>query len=517
MGVKVEPALLLELVAGVADRLADTTTADQTADVVLEPLMRTLGASLAVIAMKSDERTLQLVSSVGMSQTLTDPWTEFDTSAAVPLAAAVRTGREYWLPDQDEAREEFPAIPVTDATSLCALPLRVGTDVVGVLGLGWRDRREFGASERQSLHTVAALTAAALSRQRLPQPDRLRLHEHEPYDGVSIACLSRDHGSRCTVQRGNPRSHPEPPSVFATILDADPDLPAGTLERASGVLALCRRRRVPPALVGQAIAEIAEDLDGPITGAHIEISDETGWLAVAPLDQAVVIASTAGGVGDTTPPHDGVLAGERVVMAAKAPAGVLVVALDVNTEPASARAVKEAADRAAAGAVRGTAADLLDVLTQELNASETAPCVRGALAVVLQPRPDQPDRSRTLPAQPVSSLLGRRFAVSALPPDADDEAEEAVALVISEMVSNAVRHAHHDVDLTVTDEADGTRLAVTDDDDRTPTRAQDDEELESGRGVALIEAIADETGVEPRRLGGKVVWARLRWRNRKRG
>lgn len=58
---------------------------------------------------------------------------------------------------------------------------------------------------------------------------------------------------------------------------------------------------------------------------------------------------------------------------------------------------------------------------------------------------------------------------------------------------------------------------MTDDDDRTPSSAHSDEELESGRGVTMIEAIADETGVSPRPRGGKVVWARLRWRKDKNG
>ena len=515
MGVGVEPALLLELVAGVADRLAGTTTAGQMAELVLEPVAKTLHACVANIALRSDDRTLRLVATLGMPEDVTDPWAEFDIAAEVPLAATARTGDAYWLPDEDAARRQFQALPeYGTATSLCTLPLRAGDRVIGVLGLGWKDRHEFDESEQQSLRTVAALTAAALSGQRMPAPDRLELHEHEPYDGVTIACLSRDHGARCTVQRGKPRSAPGPTSVFATILDADPDLPPGTLDRASGVLGLCRRRSVPPALVGQAIAEIAQDLDGPITGAHIEISDDTGWMAVAPLDHAVVIAAGPGGAGELTPPHDGVLAGERVVMAGEEAAAVLVVALDANTDAEWAGLVAAAADRATSGSVHGTAADLLAALDDELTSSETAPCVRGALAVVLQPRPEQADRARTLPAQPVSSLLGRRFAVSALPPDADEDAEESVAMVISELVSNAVRHAHDDVDLTVTDEEDGTRVAVTDDDDREPTLSRQDEELESGRGFTIIDAIADETGVAPRPRGGKVVWARLGWRKR---
>lgn len=513
MALEVEPALLLELVAEVADRLAETTTADQMAELVLTPLADTLGACLATIALRADERTLRLVATVGMPTDVTSPWAEFDIAAAVPLAASVREGRPHWLPDEEEARAQFAALPRhVSASSWCTLPLRSGSRVVGVLGLGWSERHEFPESEQQSLQTVAALLAAALAEQRPAEPDRLHLHEHAPYDDVTLACLSRTNGARCTVQRGNPRRHPGPRSVFATLLDADPELPPATLERASGVLTLCRRRRVPPALVGQAIAEITEDLDGPITGAHIEISDASGWLAVAPLDDAVLISSTAEGAGRFSPPRDGVLAGERVVMAGKEAAVVVVVTLEVGTDRDTAQQVQVAADRVTSDGRHGSAAAVLTALAEELERSETTPCVRGVLAVAMQPRPDQVARSRSLPAQPVSSRLGRRFATAALAPEAGDETAADLAIVTTELVSNAVRHAHDDVDVTVSNEAGTTTVAVTDDDDRRPTSSGDEAGGESGRGLALIRALAEETGIVPRPMGGKLVWARLRWR-----
>jgi hypothetical protein len=98
----------------------------------------------------------------------------------------------------------------------------------------------------------------------------LERHTHDCPRGVSIACLTRADGARCTIARAKPGSRNGPTSVFASLLDADPELPPSTVERVSGVLGLCRRWRLPTARVGQAVAEISEDLDGSITGAEIE-------------------------------------------------------------------------------------------------------------------------------------------------------------------------------------------------------------------------------------------------------
>lgn len=510
------PGLMLHLVAGIAERLSATSAAADVADAVLQPVADLLGAAVANIALRADERTLHLMATFGMPASVTDPWVEFDVAAGIPLAATVREGIPYWLSDEAHARELFPALPAYGVSrSLCTLPLRVGSEVIGVLGLGWAERHEFSAPEQQTLQTVAALTAAALARQRPVRPDQLRVHEHDGPDGVSIACLARSGGARCTVHRPKEGSRPGSTSVFATMLDAHPELPTSTVERASGVLALCRRRGTPPALVGQAIAEISDDLDGPITGAHIEVDVETRWLAVAPLDHAIVIASTAGGAGRPTPPRPGVLAGELVVMADGDAAAVLVVALDAHTDEDSAALIAAIADRVAAGPLPADAAALLAALAEELHTSETTPCVRGALAVLTAAAPEQSVRTRTLPAQPVSALLGRRFAVSALPPDAGGDVEHLAATVADELISNAVRHAHEHVEVTIADLPEGTRIDVSDDDDRAPlVDDRHDEERESGRGLTLIQALSDDLEVTPRPAGGKTVSSLLRWRRR---
>ena len=99
-----------------------------------------------------------------------------------------------------------------------------------------------------------------------------------------------------------------------------------------------------------------------------------------------------------------------------------------------------------------------------------------------------------------------------LPAEADGETVDTTELVVDELLSNAVRHADEQVEVTVIDEPTGTRVAVTDDDDRPPELAVMDGTSEYGRGTGIVASLADEVGVTPRPSGGKSVWARLRWR-----
>jgi anti-sigma regulatory factor (Ser/Thr protein kinase) len=417
------------------------------------------------------------------------------------------------VPDAIAARRSYPALPDPPASaSLCTLPLWDGGEVFGVLGVGWGEPRVFDEPERQLLTTVAGLVAAACDR-RLPA-DARRLQRKDLADLArgTVSVLSLEGAARFAMHKARAGSRLGPSAVFATLLDADPELPTRTLDAVSGVLGLCRRREVPPALVGQAIAEMSEDLDGPITGGHIEVAVDNGWAAVAPLDGRVVIASSPG-EGKPAPPSEDRLAGERVVLASEEPAAILVIALDANTDPESAQRVAHIANGTTDPLRDATAGDLLERLARALHVSDATPCVRGALAVVLEARPDLKHRSRRLPAQPVSSVLGRWFAVATLPTDATRDVSNDVELVTDELVANAIRHADKDVVLTITEDSDGNTIAVSDDDDRIPDLRPVGEDAESGRDLAVIEALADDVGTSERAGGGKWVWARLRWRN----
>ncbi|MDQ0407493.1 ATP-binding protein [Streptomyces sp. NPDC000349] len=96
------------------------------------------------------------------------------------------------------------------------------------------------------------------------------------------------------------------------------------------------------------------------------------------------------------------------------------------------------------------------------------------------------------------------------------DAHDAVALIASELCANAVRHGHvagrdFHVLLTFEPAAGTVRVEVTDTRGerlpRLPADAPDG--ADCGRGLLIVEALADRWGCEPRATGGpgKTVWA----------
>jgi anti-sigma regulatory factor (Ser/Thr protein kinase) len=99
---------------------------------------------------------------------------------------------------------------------------------------------------------------------------------------------------------------------------------------------------------------------------------------------------------------------------------------------------------------------------------------------------------------------------------------ETLTLITAELTANAVRHGHvpgrdFHVQLTL---AEGTfRIEVTDTRaEKQPPAASPsatDALSESGRGLLLVAALADDWGVSPRRAApGKTVWAELHARTK---
>lgn len=87
------------------------------------------------------------------------------------------------------------------------------------------------------------------------------------------------------------------------------------------------------------------------------------------------------------------------------------------------------------------------------------------------------------------------------------ELYDDVALIVSELVTNAVRHAGTEVRLRLERLPHGVRLEVADDSTR-PLRQVVGYADEGGRGLPLVDALSTRYGVEGR-PDGKVVWAEL--------
>jgi anti-sigma regulatory factor (Ser/Thr protein kinase) len=118
----------------------------------------------------------------------------------------------------------------------------------------------------------------------------------------------------------------------------------------------------------------------------------------------------------------------------------------------------------------------------------------------------------TFPAETATAGLARLTASELLAAlRVDDELVETVLLVVSELVTNAIVHAHSAVDFAITVDDMVVRIDVADREPARPERRSSGPETVGGHGLNLVDATATEWGTEPRvdGLTGKVVWAVL--------
>ena len=109
-----------------------------------------------------------------------------------------------------------------------------------------------------------------------------------------------------------------------------------------------------------------------------------------------------------------------------------------------------------------------------------------------------------LPASPMSPREARAFVRDLLSTD-DVALVASVELLVSELVTNAVVHAASAPRIEVHLGRESVRVAVRDDDPVLPAQRVPDAERPGGRGLHLVERIANRWGADPSD-GGKVVW-----------
>ena len=119
----------------------------------------------------------------------------------------------------------------------------------------------------------------------------------------------------------------------------------------------------------------------------------------------------------------------------------------------------------------------------------------------------QPVAQLVLPADPSAPAAARRLVRSALREWGHDGLLDTVLLLTSELVTNALLHARSVPRLTVARTADGVVVTVEDGSPAGPSRRRHGSQATTGRGVALLEDLADEWGWE-QRPAGKAVWFR---------
>jgi anti-sigma regulatory factor (Ser/Thr protein kinase) len=106
-----------------------------------------------------------------------------------------------------------------------------------------------------------------------------------------------------------------------------------------------------------------------------------------------------------------------------------------------------------------------------------------------------------------SPAAARRFVHQLLDSWDLDDLSEIVELLVSEVVTNVVRHAQTDGSISMSRTADGVRVEVSDSAGGRPEPLTPEPRQPTGRGLAIVEAMASRWGVAGAPDGtGKSVW-----------
>jgi anti-sigma regulatory factor (Ser/Thr protein kinase) len=119
---------------------------------------------------------------------------------------------------------------------------------------------------------------------------------------------------------------------------------------------------------------------------------------------------------------------------------------------------------------------------------------------------------KMLPHRPRSVGRARQFVAHHLDAWGLPQLTETAELIVSELVTNAVTHARPPYGRLIATRFErlesGVRIEVHDANDSKPERREASAEAESGRGLALVDALTGGNwGVSDRNGPGKMVWA----------
>jgi anti-sigma regulatory factor (Ser/Thr protein kinase) len=112
-------------------------------------------------------------------------------------------------------------------------------------------------------------------------------------------------------------------------------------------------------------------------------------------------------------------------------------------------------------------------------------------------------RSRRFPARPSSIREARSFTEGTLA-DTDPDTLQSIVLMVSELATNAVRHAGSEFRVDIGSEGGAVRVVVADRGLGVPVMRTPTHEEPTGRGLRIIDRLADDWGTADAPSGTEV-------------
>ncbi|MFZ4281142.1 ATP-binding SpoIIE family protein phosphatase [Streptomyces rhizosphaericola] len=518
---------------------------------------------LAVFGVAGERLTI--IGHHGQSAGDEDPFTDMPLDTDYPAAEAVRTGRAIYLPSPEEYRRRYPATwPLArrfGRRSWAYLPLVSSGRTMGAWMAGFQHPVRFSPDERAVLSTVARMLAQALARAGVAETERelsLGLQRSmmptlgPDIPGMTVAARYVPTGGGLQVGGDWYDMIPLPNGRIALIIG---DV-QGHDVRAAGLMGQLRialrayasEGHRPDAVLSRASRFLSGLTDGYegvagddepaaprfATCLYAEVDPDAGTLDIAraghpdpvvvSADGTAVIRQTAGGLPlgietDSDYPTTRVVLepGETIMLCTD---GLIETGgHDMATGWTRLHPVLEEP--------REDLEELADALVQAVH-GPTSHYTTGPLAdrreddiavLVLRREsgraPETPARRSVLTiaqAEPERISVGRQLVRELLHDWKDPEQVDSAVLMVSEMATNVL--VHTDGDALMAAEVSGERgerrlrVEVADASDELPHKRRPGEMASSGRGLVLMEMLADAWGVDPRGEG-KSIWFEL--------
>ncbi|MFE5585111.1 SpoIIE family protein phosphatase [Kitasatospora sp. NPDC056531] len=470
-----------------------------------------------------------------------------------PAAEALKHRAPVFVSNREEFRERHADVweqtSRTGRGSWAYLPLVASGRAIGVCVVSFDDERELDADERTLLTTLGGLVAQSLARARLHDAEhelaaslqRVMLPRTVPsIPGVTTAVRYLAAGSGLQIGGDWYDVVPLPGGHVGLVIG---DVQGHDVHAAGimGQLRIALRAYAaeghPPAAVMARASRFLADLDTDhfATCTYAEVNVDYGVVYAVRAGHLDPVVRRADGTAAAVPVAGGLPLGidpdqeYRVTRFSLDPGETVLLCTDGLVE-ARGMDLDEGIGRltralarplpAPEEAVRDPLEDLADrIASQAADSSEREDDIAllllrwdgpagGLTTQQLRRRIGQADLARIAEVRAELRDALRRWGVA--------EFIDTAELLSSELVTNAIRHTDRDAMFTARlyreSASDGgrarLRVEVEDESDLWPTRRTPGEQASSGRGLMLVEALADAWGVEPRG-SGKRMWFEL--------
>ncbi|MEU7066752.1 SpoIIE family protein phosphatase [Streptomyces sp. NPDC046161] len=533
---------------GVVERttaiLAHARTVNDVTDVLKDPeALGHLGAVSVMLGVVDGGR-IHLVAEGRLGSYVPEiEYTRID--AQFPMSEAVRSLRPVFIASRDDFRERYPTLwPYIEPLDVCSgvyLPLIAQGRAIGALGLLYTRPGDFTAEERNVLMALGSGIAQSLQRAILFE------QEHDLAEGLQRAMLPRRipevAGVRIAVRYRAARVGRDIGGDWYDVIplgDGRVGVMIGDVEghdtdaaAVMGQLRIAMRAYVaeghtPGTAMARASAFLRElETERFATCTYAEVDLNTGTLRMVraghldPVlrrgDGSAHRVQVAGGLplglrtpdGPQAAPATGT--GYPVTALDLHPGDTLVLCTDGLTERPggdSERGMRELMDAVRDGPVEvEELADVLCDLIGDAGGGDDMALLLLRRRGTPAPRGGGPLRHRLDPGDPAAPAHARHLIRAATEAWGARGRSDEIVLVADELMTNALVHTEGGGHVGMRRTVDGRiRVEVEDTSSALPYRREAGEWAMSGRGLLLVDGLADAWGVEPRG-GGKCVWA----------